>query len=345
MEKANEHACEALERMHKEGIPPTPDNFEVWYIYYAGLDPELEQAINLLIQSNKRITEERCKDIHQRYISHVKTEEAVRRTGDMIYDTLREMVEPIQNAKTATQAYGVTLTAASEELASASSKQILEDLVRRVVSETGKMLEKNKRLESDLESSAKVMEELHHDLEKVRKEAFTDGLTGLANRKSFDEDIRKVIRECEEEGRTFTLALLDIDHFKSFNDNFGHQIGDQVLRLVARTLIEGVKGRDLPSRYGGEEFAIIFPETNLTASITVTNALRQAVATKDVINRNTGDKLGRITLSAGVAEYLPGESIDDIVRRADTALYTAKHNGRNQVSAAMPGKRLPERKS
>jgi diguanylate cyclase len=112
------------------------------------------------------------------------------------------------------------------------------------------------------------------------------------------------------------------------------------LRLVAKTLTDGVKGRDVAARYGGEEFAIILPETNLQAGIKVGDYLRKAVASKDVVNRNSGEKLGRITLSGGVAQYIAGEDIEDLIGRADAALYTAKHNGRNQVTAApAPGQK------
>ena len=104
-------------------------------------------------------------------------------------------------------------------------------------------------------------------------------------------------------------------------------------RSLARTLTDGVKGRDISARYGGEEFAILLPETPLDAGVHVGNALRKAVATKDVINRNTGEKLGRITMSVGVAEYKNGENIHDTIERADAALYTAKHNGRNRCVA------------
>jgi diguanylate cyclase len=127
--------------------------------------------------------------------------------------------------------------------------------------------------------------------------------------------------------------MLDIDHFKNFNDKFGHPLGDQVLRLVAATIGECVKGRDVVARYGGEEFSVILPKTGLNSACTVGDQIRQAVANKEVTKKSTAEKLGQITLSVGVAQFRSEETGAELIVRADEALYAAKQRGRNCVVA------------
>lgn len=329
----------ALDRIRKERLVPTPEIYELWFTYYGRTSPDVVRAIDLLVDGNEEITDAKCHDIYQRFLSDLRNEEMVRRAGEQIQTTIQDVAGVVSEVKLVTNDYGQTLTDVADKITHATSPEQMKEVLKVASSKTKKMLEQNQMLEGQLARSTQLMDDLKRDLEYVRREAMTDGLTGLANRKSFDGEMDRVLTECRENKRIFTLLMVDIDHFKSFNDNFGHQVGDQVLRLVARTLKDGLKGRDFAARYGGEEFSIILPETDLASGVAVGNSLRKAVATKDVINRNTGEVLGRITMSVGVAEYANDRTAEDIIERADSALYTAKHNGRNQVAAApTPGR-------
>lgn len=327
------YGLEALRSVERHDLAMTPDIFEVWYSYHAGENFEVRRAVDAMVSANN-VTSERSRDIYSRLLSDVRNEEAVRRAGDQVTTTLKSVSGIVSEVKTATTSFGGRLTSISSKVDTIRDPAELRAVLSDMVADTEKMLEHNRALEVTLEHSTSVMAELQRDLDLVRLEATTDGLTGLSNRKSFDMALSQSAQQAKRDGKAFSLLMIDIDHFKSFNDNYGHQVGDQVLRLVARTLTDGVKGRDIAARYGGEEFSIILPDTPLHLGVHVANSLRNAIATKDVVNRNTNEKLGRITMSIGVAEFIENEHASELIERADAALYTAKHNGRNQVAAA-----------
>lgn len=338
--QATEYAQAAFARLKKEGLAPTPDHFELWYAYYSTQNPELTRALDILADNKQKITDEHCRELFQRFLSEARDEDAIRRAGDQVNTTIKSVSTIVRDVKSATATYSTKISTVNAQVEGIKDAGQLKKIISSVMNDTQDMLAQNQKLESQLDKSSSVMEQLQRDLEKFRREAFTDGLTGLANRKAFDTAIKRVTDEAASEGPGYTLLMLDIDFFKTFNDSYGHQVGDQVLRLVAKTLTDGVKGRDIACRYGGEEFAIILPDTGLQAGMAVGNSLRKSVATKDVINRATGEKLARITVSIGVAEFVPGEKTNELIERADAALYTAKHNGRNQaVAAPTPNKK------
>jgi diguanylate cyclase len=141
----------------------------------------------------------------------------------------------------------------------------------------------------------------------------------------------EAVRAARERGEPLSMMLFDIDYFKSFNDNYGHLTGDQVLRLVAMTLKQNIKGQDITARYGGEEFAVVLPNTALRQALTVADNIRRAVMSKELKKKSTGEILGRVTISAGVAVLSPRDDADSLIERADACLYAAKRNGRNRV--------------
>lgn len=334
-DRVDEFCISCLGRIREEKLSPTPENYELWYVYYSGADPEVKRVLDAFSLSGKAFTNETCYELYQKLLRGNREDEKVRSAGDQIKKTIEDVNQAVGSVREFASEYNLTLEDVNSKLREEKTKEEIHNILGEVLADTKTMLDQNNHLEALLKESADTMEKLHRDLEIARKEALTDSLTGLANRKAFDQEIKKVAQLASQpDHEPFCVLLLDIDHFKGFNDTFGHQVGDQVLRLVARALKQSVKGRDIAARYGGEEFAIILPETRLQGAQRVGEMLRQDVAKKEVINRNTGERLARITLSVGVAEYFGSEQIENLISRADSALYAAKHNGRNQVAVA-----------
>ncbi len=200
-----------------------------------------------------------------------------------------------------------------------------------LVKSTRDMRETNKALEERLTLSKTEISNLQQSLEAIRAESLTDPLTGLGNRKYFDRSIDMAVQNALATGEPLSLLMFDIDHFKSFNDSYGHLTGDQVLRLVGMSLKQTIKGQDITARYGGEEFAVVLPNTALRQALTVADHIRRAVMSKELKKKSTGEILGRVTISVGVSMLKPGDDTDSLIERADACLYAAKRNGRNRV--------------
>lgn len=225
------------------------------------------------------------------------------------------------------------IAAAKEEIAKGGSRDELRLIVETLMRATRDVESTNGTLQKRLQDSRQEIQTLEKNLAVVRTESLIDTLTTLANRKFFNSAIHRLIAEAGAKNSPPSVVLTDIDHFKNFNDTYGHLTGDQVLRLVAGTVKQEIKGQDIAARYGGEEFAILLPRTALTQAVTVADHIRRSVMRKELIRRSTAESLGRVTISLGVATWRKGDTISSLMERTDACLYAAKRNGRNCVIA------------
>jgi diguanylate cyclase len=195
-----------------------------------------------------------------------------------------------------------------------------------VLSAMDKILAANNELQKRLEVAEKQLAAQAAEIKAHESEARTDSLTKLANRRAFDDELKRRLSEFERKGTPVTLILIDIDFFKKFNDTHGHQVGDEVLRVVAKTLHAQARDMDLPCRYGGEEFAAILPATDAAGACVVAERIRKAV--EDSVTTCDGKSL-KVTCSLGLSQSRSGDDSAKIIRRADEALYKSKEAGRN----------------
>lgn len=331
LDRASDLARRAMERIEAEALPPTPENFTLWYAYFSGQMPDLTRAIDIAVREGKRLSQIHCDELHKRFFTLDAESQAIRETSERARAVLSKVMELLDSVGTDTSRYGTALADFQGELEQPLSLGELRAVVAVIAAETTAILDRQGRLQSQLVEAGQQLAEMRVNLDAARREAMTDGLTGIANRKAFDQQLAGAAQEAARNGRPLSLLFVDIDHFKAFNDTHGHLVGDHVLRLVAKVLTECIKGRDTAARFGGEEFAIILPNTGIDNALTVADQVRIAVGSRQIVNRSRSSSYGSVTLSVGVAQYRSGEPLWDLMRRADGALYTAKRTGRNRV--------------
>ena len=334
IEDVSRFAQAALAAMNRLGIPPTPNNYLVWYSHCSGSYPELTRVLRSMEGAGDALTDEALADLHERFFGTGGQVRLIDETCQRVETTMGHLLDQVGELSGDAGRYGTSLEGFGDRLAVHEAPAELRSLVVSVLAETREVQTRASRLERELTSSSERLDALRSDLAQAQREVNADGLTGIANRKCFDYRLRAAIDEAAVTRQPLSLLLADIDHFKSFNDTYGHPVGDQVLKLVAQMLAKSVKGRDLPARYGGEEFAIILPQTDIAGAGSLAEQLRATVAGNRIRLKLSGRNLGRITMSIGCAQHEPGEAPQSLVERTDQALYRAKREGRNRVIVA-----------
>jgi diguanylate cyclase len=311
--------------------PATPRNYEIWYNYATGYNQALNRAINDILEQAGALSDADLERIYDTHISPSRVGDRIDSVGTRVLDEIKQVLDMIDVASGSATSYSESLADASEKLAGAHDPDTLHAVIERLMGGAKAMEINNKKLEASLSAAKLEIELLQQSLAAVRSESFTDQLTSLANRKFFDNALTKAIAEAQKKSEPLSLMMADVDYFKQFNDKFGHQIGDQVLRLVAVSMKQNVTGLDIAARYGGEEFVIALPNATLRSALAVAEQIRHAVMAKELMKRTSRERLGRVTISMGVAVLRADDTAQSLLERADNCLYAAKRNGRNRV--------------
>jgi diguanylate cyclase len=327
-----EYASAALQAIADNGLQLDPKTFAVWYEYHRGADPGLRRVIDIIRTNRTSVSPGAMERIFERFIANVADYRIIRDTADKMQHTLAQLQALVGEAHDGAGQFGRAIRSVSGQFA--ANEVSIGALVQGLLGEARDIAARTARIQSELTRNAELMQTMQRTLEDARREANTDPLTGLANRRSFDEALQAHAGAAMNEGRDLTLMLIDIDHFKRVNDRWGHPVGDEVLKLAATTVRSGLREGDVAARYGGEEFAVVLPGLSLDGAVEAGERIRSAFAGHQVVLRGSGQSIGTVTVSVGAAAYDPGEPLAQWVGRTDAALYAAKQGGRNRVVAS-----------
>jgi diguanylate cyclase len=319
------------------GLPPEPETYELFYLHASGADPALSRSLEQVLAVGE-LTGEGVKELRRAHLGDIAAAEVLALV-EAAQDSAQALAERLDRGHADIRAYDAALSLEDESLAVMRDAHQLAELVQRLRRANATMMAANRRLESDIQSATLETGKLLDRLETAERAARTDPLTGLPNRRGLMDALKKSVVRALDEGVPLTVGLADIDHFKKVNDQWGHAIGDEVLRCVAghlQTHARRASGeRGVAGRFGGEEFVVALPGLGLSEAAAALDTARAILARQVLRKADDGQSLGRVSFSAGIALLRADDTLETLLDRADSALYAAKRAGRDRV--------LPER--
>jgi len=327
---AEAHLSGALELMRTHSIAVTPENIMVWYHHKQGDMQQLSRELLRLLARDVSFTPNLCRQLYQRFFSEID-----RRKLDLLREAIRQLIAHLMGHLEVLTAdvggYGSALAECIQVLEEDPDVEQLKQLVATLLSESRQVLDVSVDAQEKMKTLRSEISHLRDSLQDLERSALEDPLTGVANRRAFDQKFTEQLDAVRESGRRSCLLLVDIDYFKGFNDKYGHLAGDKALRYVAMMLRDMIKGQDFLARYGGEEFAIILPNTEYGGGLALAGAIAKRLASTPLSLTEVEEAIEPITVSLGVSSTRRGDTQETLFRRADAGLYKAKELGRNTV--------------
>jgi diguanylate cyclase len=324
----------AISLMSRLRIPQTPANYSIWFNYCQGVSPALKRAIDDLFENDAKFDATTSAALIATFGKGDGLAAVSNDVSDRLGSLMKNAQGLLQTAITDNRNQMHAMNQVASEIGvSADPEAVIECLV----AELSKTVSRATELERNFVEANQELKEIRVSLDDAETRARTDGLTGLPNRVALEEFFERARSSAAESGRPLSLLLLDVDHFKRFNDQYGHGVGDEVLRLIAKLLRERIRDRDLPVRYGGEELMVVLRDQDLRGCAAFGESIRRSISECKITRRSTGEVLQGITVSMGVAQWQPGDSMADLIERCDRALYRAKDAGRNRVVTEVEG--------
>jgi diguanylate cyclase len=333
MEEAQEFLRLTLRLLTKHDLPPNPVNYSLGYNYAAGRDTRLREKLDEIFAAGKGLSREEAKELFLRFIYSCDDCD-LKGLREELLRIVAEMVGALMELAGKSSLSSEKLESQVDKLEQTKDVKEIISIASSIATETRSLASDSRDLGEHLQHSSEEMTKLKDELKQARHAAYIDALTGIPNRRGFDQELAQLIEGAEEQPPEFSMLLMDIDHFKAVNDEHGHLAGDKVLQALAHLLNTHTKGGDSSARFGGEEFAVLLPRTEIQDAAKVAENIRLHVEKMVLKRPRTGQLLGAITASIGVACYRPEETVDELIHRCDKALYQAKKLGRNRVVLA-----------
>jgi diguanylate cyclase len=333
LEEAQEFLRLTLRLLEKHDLPPNPVNYGLGYNYAAGKDTRLREKLDEIFAAGKGLSREEAKELFLRFLYNCDDCD-LQGLREELLRIVAEMVGALMELAGKASVSSENLVKHVDKLEQTQDVKEIISIASSIAAETRSLVTDSRDLEQHLQHSSEEMTKLKDELEQARHAAYIDALTGILNRRGFDQELAQLVQQADAKPTEFSLLIMDIDHFKAVNDEHGHLAGDKVLQALAYLLNTHTKGGDSTARFGGEEFAVLLPQTQIEDAEKVAQNIRSHVEKMVLKRPRTGELLSAITASIGVGSYRPGETANELIHRCDKALYQAKKLGRNRVIVA-----------